>query len=171
RPGLVLSVYLSTGVPGETEEDLAGTEAMLRRIRPHDGIVTPLAVFPGTELWEEHRAKEGLDDAFWNSIGHDGVYVRPDEYTGEALLRLSVLLDPAGPGASSNLYTAADFAAHRETVGECHATDLMEAEHCERAGDARAASRLYARLAAREPWNPWPFLRLGRLALEAGDPA
>jgi len=168
RVGLVLSIYLITGVPGEGEDDLAATEAMVRRIRPHDGIVTPLAVFPGTSLWEEYRAARGLDDGIWEGVGRDGVYVRPEPFTEDAILRLSSLLESEGP---SNQYTHADFGAHRALVGDCHATDLMEAELCEREEDAAGAERLYADLAAREPWNPWPRLHLGRMALAGADPA
>ena len=167
RVGLVLSIYLITGVPGEGEEDLAATEAMVRRIRPHDGIVTPLAVFPGTSLWEEYRAARGLDDRLWEGVGRDGVYVRPEPFTEDAILRLSSRLEAEG---AENQYTHADYIAHRALVGECHATDLMEAELCEREGDTARAQRLYAALAAREPWNAWPHLHLGRLALETGDP-
>lgn len=167
RVGLVLSIYLITGVPGEGEDDLAATEAMVRRIRPHDGIVTPLAVFPGTSLWEEYRAARELDDRIWESVGRDGVYVRPEPFTEEAILRLSSLLESAG---AANQYSHADFDAHRMLVGDCHATDLMEAELCEREDDGAGAERLYAALAVREPWNPWPRLHLGRLALAGADP-
>ena len=168
RVGLVLSIYLITGVPGEDEEDIAATEAMVRRIRPHDGIVTPLAVFPGTSLWEEYRGERGLDDRIWEDVGRDGVYVRPEPFTEDAILRLSSLLESEGP---ANQYTHADFDEHRALVGDCHTTDLMEAELFERENDEPWAERLYAGLAAREPWNPWPRLHLGRLALAAADPA
>lgn len=166
RVGLVLSIYLITGVPGEAEDDLAATEAMIRRIRPHDGIVTPLAVFPGTSLWDEYRRARGVDDRVWEDVGRDGVYVRPEPFTEDAILRLSSLLE-AESGA--NQYAHADFAAHRALVGRCHATDLMEAELCENEGDRAGAVRLYEALAVREPWNPWLHLHLGRLALAEGD--
>lgn len=166
RVGLVLSIYLITGVPGETEEDLRETEAMVRRIRPHDGIVTPLAVFPGTSLWDEHRARTNADDGIWESVGSDGVFVRPEPFTEEAILRLTSILEGA---AAENAYSQSDFDRHRSVGGECYATDLMQGESLEMAGRHEDAKELYARLAGREPWNPWPYLRLGRMALR-GDP-
>ncbi len=54
-------------------------------------------------------------------------------------------------------------------AGDCYVTDLMEGESLERAGRPAAAGRLYGALAAREPWNPWAPMRLGRLALAGGD--
>ncbi len=101
RVGLTLSIYLITGVPGETAADLRATEAMVRRIRPHDGIVTPLAVFPGTDLWTEYRSGRSLDDSFWEGVGHDGIYARPDPFTEGALMRLSNALDRAGGAAAT----------------------------------------------------------------------
>ncbi len=53
RAGIQLSVYLITGVPGETEEDLKETLTLLAAIKGHDGQVSPLAYYPGTGLFEE----------------------------------------------------------------------------------------------------------------------
>ena len=168
RVGLVLSIYLIAGVPGETKTHLRETEALIRRIRPHDGIVAPLAVFPGTSLWEEYRRARDADASLWDQVGHDGLFTRPERFTEEAILRLSTMLERSG---RANRYTGKDYAAHREVAGECYATDLMEGEQCEFAGRLAAARRIYERLAAREPWNPWPLLRLGRMALASGDAA
>lgn len=168
KVGLVLSIYLIVGVPGEGEEDHARTEAMIRSIRPHDGIVTPLAVFPGTDLWSEYRKGSGEDDEFWENVGHDGVFLRPETATEDAILRLTSRLEE---GADENAYSAQDFDSHRKTAGACYVTDLMEGESRERAGDALGARALYEALAEREPWNPWPLLRLGRLSMSEGDAA
>jgi anaerobic magnesium-protoporphyrin IX monomethyl ester cyclase len=166
RVGLMLSIYLIAGAHDEAEEDLLATEEMVRRIRPHDGIVTPLAVFPGTSLWDEHRVRANADDKIWETVGHDGVFVRPDRFTEDAILRLSSLLEEA---AWDNAYKPEAFAEHRALHGECHAADLMEGESLEASGGTTQAESIYRRLAVREPWNPWPFLRLGRLALDGGD--
>lgn len=167
RVGVVLSIYLIAGVPGETEEDHLRTEAMIRSIRPHDGIVTPLAVFPGTDLWTEHRKDHGMGEEFWENVGHDGVFLCPDASTEDAILRLTCLLDE---GAETNAYRPEDFDHHRDVAGPCYVVDLMEGEGRERSGDILGAMALYEGLVEREPWNPWPLLRLGRLALEEDDP-
>lgn len=165
RVGLTLSIYLISGVDGEQDSDLDATEAMVRTMKPHDGIVTPLAVFPGTTLWESYRRAQGADDRIWDDVGHDGIFVRPERFTEDALLRLSSLLESE---AEANRYTPDEFAAHTALTGACHAGDLLEGECHERLGDAEAAAAIYAGLSEREPWNPWPRLRLGFLAFGAG---
>jgi len=168
KVGLVLSVYLIAGVPGETEREVGETEEMIRRIRPHDGIVTPLAVFPGTSLWDEYRSRAGTDEGFWEEVGRDGVFVRPERFTEDAILRLSAALEQAAVESS---YRREDYARHREVTGGCAVTDLMEGEALECAGDPAGAEALYLDLARREPWNAWPRLRLGRLAQASDRPA
>ena len=46
RVGLQLSVYLIAGVPGETDRTGRRPLQLLRRIRPHDLQVAPLAYYP-----------------------------------------------------------------------------------------------------------------------------
>src|SRR5262249_33909980 len=146
--------------------DVRSTEEMVRRIRPHDGIVTPLAVFPGTSLWDAYKAERGVDEALWESVGHDGLYVRPEPFTESAILALSSALENAG---AENGYDRDDFIAHRAVVGESYATDLLEGESLERSGRLPEAERVYRDLAQREPWNPWPLMRLAQLALSRRD--
>ena len=53
--GLVVSIYLISGVPEETEEDIQATVDLIREILPHDGIVAQLAVYDKS-LRRAHRA-------------------------------------------------------------------------------------------------------------------
>ncbi len=166
RAGIEFSVYLITGIEGEEEEDIAATEALLRRIRPHGAVVSSLAVFPGTALWENWKRRHGLDESAWRAGGRDVVYVRErDAAPRAAVERIGRLVSRQAP---RNAYGLADLREQRLRIGDCHALDLAEAallERMHRPGDAR---RVLERLASREPWNPWAPLRLGRLHLAAG---
>ena len=53
QAGINLSIYLITGVPGETEEDLKATCRLIEEIKPSDGQISPLAYYPGTALFEK----------------------------------------------------------------------------------------------------------------------
>ena len=53
KVGLNVSIYLITGVDGETEDDIDASVKLVETIRPHDGQVSPLAYFPGTEAFPQ----------------------------------------------------------------------------------------------------------------------
>ena len=59
--GLGLSIYLITGIDSETDEDLRSTARLIEEIRPHDGLVSPLTVYPGTGLYEDAKRRFGID--------------------------------------------------------------------------------------------------------------
>jgi len=69
-----LSFYLISAVPGETAGDVAATSALLRECRPHDAMVAPLAIYPGTELWERYKRERGVGDGFWLTEKGDTLY-------------------------------------------------------------------------------------------------
>ncbi len=57
RVGLYLSIYLMTGMTGETHGDVRKTISLIRQILPGDGIVSPVALYPGTRLYEDLRQR------------------------------------------------------------------------------------------------------------------
>lgn len=162
--GLVFSVYLISGIDGEGEEDLRRTEAMLRRIRPHDAMVSPLAVFPGTAIWDRFRDARGLDDRFWGGGSREDVYVGASDPAAErALARVGAAVEAVAAEAA---HTLDDYAAFRARLGDHYALDLSEAEAHESRGDRAAAIAVLERLERREPDNPWAPLRLGQIDLD-----
>lgn len=166
RAGIEFSVYLIAGVDGADETDVAATEALLRALRPHGAVVSPLAVFPGTAVWERWKREKGLDESAWSAALPEQVYVRSvDEGTRAEVERLGRLVSRL---ASRSAYGLRDLCEQRRLVGDCHALDLAEAAVLARQGRPRGAERVLERLAAREPWNPWGPLELGRLSLAAG---
>jgi len=164
--GLVFSMYLITGVEGEEEAELRETEEMIRRTRPHDAVVSPLAVFPGTALWEEWKARHGLNDAAWSAMEREDVYVRAGQRASEkALQRIGRAVESQ---AARSAYTLEDYRVQRARIGDCHALDLAEADLHLLQGRPASAKQILERLRAREPENPWGAYRLGALLLEQG---
>ncbi len=164
--GLVFSVYLITGAEGEGEKDLRATESILETTRPHDAMVSPLAVFPGTALWEDWKKRRGVGDEYWTERGREDVYVRTgDRAVEESLERIGLAVEA---GAARNAYTLEDYRAQRARVGNCHALDLAEADLHRLEDRPEDAGRVLLRLLAREEDNPWGSLRLGQLRMDLG---
>lgn len=169
RAGLVFSVYLITGAEGEGDDDLRATEALLERVRPHDAMISPLAVFPGTAIWEAWRSRRGLGDEYWSEGSREDVYVRAGDPTAErAMARIGRTMERIAPRSA---YTLADYRTQREVVGPCFAIDLAEADLHLAEGRGAEAGEVLRRLVAREPDNPWARLRLGQLLDDQRRPA
>jgi anaerobic magnesium-protoporphyrin IX monomethyl ester cyclase len=168
RVGLGLSIYLITGIDTEGDEDLESTTRLIEEIRPHDGLVSPLTVYPGTAQYEEAKARSSLTDEFWVRDRQDAFYVRDDPWTRRSLRTLRGTLRRVGRAAA---YGPGDFARHRKIVKDCHALRLSIAEYFERIGRPGRAADEYRALLGDSPGSLWARMRLGRLAARRGKPA
>jgi anaerobic magnesium-protoporphyrin IX monomethyl ester cyclase len=168
RVGLGLSIYLITGIDSETDEDLRSTVRLIEEIRPHDGLVSPLTVYPGTGLYEDAKRRFGITDAFWLESRDEAYFVRDDPWTRKSVRSLGAALRRVGKGA---VYGPADFASQRQMVGDCYALRLSIGEHFERRGRWARAREEYEGILAGNPRSLWARMRLGHLALKRGRPA
>ena len=161
KVGLGLSIYLITGIDGETDEDLASTVRLIEEIRPHDGLVSPLTVYPGTGLHEEAKRRHGLVDDFWIESREEAFFVRRDPWTRRAVRTLQATLRRAGRAAC---YGPEDFERQHEVVGNCATLRLARGEHWERRGRLLRAREEYAALLGAQPRSLWARMRLGHIA-------
>lgn len=166
KVGLTLSIYLISGVPGETEADFAATAALLSEIRPHDGLVAPLAVFPGTHIYDDLKRDGVIDDDYWIRERKDTRYLMTGEPARRSFKRLVALCARAGRGAA---YTRRDLDAHKELLPDSFPTWLASGEAYEARGDAGAALSEYETIDRFCPGNFWAKLRIGRLLHRTGD--
>jgi radical SAM superfamily enzyme YgiQ (UPF0313 family) len=161
RVGLGLSIYLITGIDSETDDDLAATVGLIEEIRPHDGLVSPLTVYPGTALYEDARRRLGLTDDYWIEARGEAFWVRRDPWARRAVRVLGQALRRTSRLAA---YGPEDFARQREIVGDCYALRLSVGEHHERRGDLARALEAYELLLRDDPRSLWARMRLGALA-------
>jgi tetratricopeptide (TPR) repeat protein len=165
QAGLGLSIYLITGVESENDRDLDSTLQLIDEIRPHDGVVSRLTVYPGTALHGSAARRIGLDDAYWVRSRSEAFYVRDDPWTHRSLRRLRRALRRVGRAAA---YGPDDFDAQRRVVGDCHALRLAVGEYHAGRGRCALAEAEYRALLADDPRSLWARMRLGALALRRG---
>jgi radical SAM superfamily enzyme YgiQ (UPF0313 family) len=168
KTGMELSVYLITGTEGESEEDVAATLRLIRRIRPHDGIVSPLVVYPGTALYEETKRAKGVDDRIWETSRMEGLLVRDDPDAVLAYRRVAAGLRES---AATCRYARAELEDVKLRVGRYTAPLLASGEAYESEGEPNRAAQEYRDILERRPSDLWAHLRLGNLAEGAGDPS
>ena len=166
RVGLLVSVYLIVGVPGEAEADIVATEKLLAEVRPHDGQVSPLAYFPGTALFREAVASGAVRPSLFVDYAAPALFVRSDPEVAQMAQRLIAALKR---GQQRAAYTPADYTRQKQLLGYCHATNLQAGEWHALRGRWKAAQQEYEEITRTEPGNPWGWLSLGELAAERGD--
>lgn len=166
RVGLTLSIYLISGLPEETEADALATERLIEEIRPHDGLVAPLAVFPGTHLYEEMKRQGVIDDRFWVTQRQDTLYRMTGRPARRSFHRLVALCRRVGRAAA---YTREELDAHKRLLPGSFATWLSSGEGYERDGDPARAVAEYESIEAFSPGNVWAPVRIGSLLARSGD--
>ncbi|HZI92985.1 MAG TPA: radical SAM protein, partial [Patescibacteria group bacterium] len=167
RTGLLLSIYLISGVPGETDADYRATETLMEQTRPHDGIVAPLAVFPGTHLYDEMKREGVIDDDFWVHEKKDTLYSMTGAAARRSFQRLTRLCDRVGRQAG---YTREDLERHKKLLPDSFATWIASGLAYEAEGDPGAALAEYEAIESFCRSNLWANLHIGRLLRRTGDP-
>jgi len=173
KVGMNLGIYLITGIPGETWEDVEQTAALIRDTRPQDCQISPLALYPGTRMFDQYRAEGRIRKDFYRASGDAEIFARVDAHTEKALRHL----DQAAQRAKArSRFSPAEFAEQKRRLGFCAVTNLLCGEAAEEEVRWTEAEAEYAEIIALEPGNPWGFLKrallrekLGRLAEARAD--
>jgi radical SAM superfamily enzyme YgiQ (UPF0313 family) len=166
--GLLVSIYLISGVPEESEEDIEATLSLIREILPHDGLVAPLALYPGTKLADDSKGYLGLDDSVWIKDPRDAIYVREDP---QAKRHFRVLLEELERTGRKAAYRDVDFDRFDSELGFTFTTALQRSEWHRLRGETDRAIAAAEAIVQREPRNPWGPLRLADLHAELGEDA
>jgi len=167
KAGINLSVYLITGVIGESEEDLEATLRLIGEIKASDGQVSPLAYYPGTALFERSVEDGIVRKDLFESGSEEAFYVRNDPFVAGSTRKL---LSKLARVAQQSRYKPKDFRSQKEALGYCHTTNVLAGEYYESKGSWRLAEAEYNEIVGREPDNPWGWLMLAELYCVSGFP-
>ncbi len=173
KVGMNLGIYLITGIPGETWEDVEQTAALIRDTRPQDCQISPLALYPGTRMFDQYRAEGRIRKDFYRASGDAEIFARVDAHTEKALRHLD---QAAQRAKAKSRFSPAEFAEQKRWLGFCAVTNLLCGEAAEEEARWTEAEAEYAEIVALEPGNPWGFLKrallrdkLGRLEEARAD--
>lgn len=167
KVGTYLSIYLMVGMKGETHADVKKTIALIREILPGDGIVSPVALYPGTLLYEKVRLEGGISNAIWFEKKDSGIFLRYDDEVRKWMIELLTVLSTI---REKSWYKEKDFQKHRNVMGkDCWVTDILEGDYWLDEEHYENASRLYQKVIKGYPQNPWGYLRMGKLTFRIGE--
>ncbi|HNW92401.1 MAG TPA: radical SAM protein, partial [bacterium] len=89
---LPFTLYLMTGAPGEETADIDATAALLRELRPDGIVVSPVAYYPGTALYDAARRAGRISDDDWFTRRGSGIVVRNDRIARSWPARLAAAI-------------------------------------------------------------------------------
>jgi len=163
RVGINLSVYLIADIPEEQEQDVQASMELLRRIRPDDGYVSPLAYYPGTALFARAVADGTVAEDVFEVSREVALYAarQPGSNSGRILQVLTA-------SAPRNLER---FRQQKAAQGFCYVTNVLAGTAYEQQGDFTKAAREYQEIIAREPGNPWGWFLQAELSALGHDRA
>jgi len=161
--GIVASVYLIGAVPDETGADIRATRTLLEAAQPHDAVVSPLAIFPGTELCRQATDDGAMDASLWFRSREPAIFAASgDRAAIQRLEELSSIVATLAPPAPVVPKSLEGLSAMRL---------LSLGEQCTASGMHAEAGRCFAAAAARAPRHPWCLYRLAEWQLDAGKRA
>lgn len=168
KVGMNLGIYLITGIPGETWADVEETAAFIQDTRPSDCQISPLALYPGTRMFDQYRAEGRIHRDFYRASGDAEIFARVDAHTEKALRHLD---QAAQRAKGKSRFSPAEFAEQKAWLGFCAVTNLLCGEAAEEEGRWTEAEAEYAEIIRREPANPWGFLKRALLWEKQGQAA
>ena len=152
--GINLSIYLISDIPGETAEDVQQTISLVRRIHPDDGYVSPLAYYPGTQLYTDAVASGAADAEIFTDRHDSALYAADMPHTSARLLKELSKCRQDRPGR---------FNRQKERLGYCFTTNVIASESYRRNGNYSAAEQELLEITIQQPDNPWGWFLLGEL--------
>jgi len=165
KVGMNLGIYLITGIPGETWADVEETTAFVRDTRPQDCQISPLALYPGTRMFDQYRAEGRIQKDFYRASGDAEIFARVDAHTEKALRHID---REAQQAKAKSRFTPAEFAEQKRWLGFCAVTNLLCGEAAEEEGRFTEGEAEYAEIIAKEPANPWGFMKRALLREKTG---
>jgi radical SAM superfamily enzyme YgiQ (UPF0313 family) len=161
KVGISLSVYLIGNIPEETDDDLNASIALMRRIRPADGYVSPLAYFPGTQLFSDGVRAGLVSSRVFATSRESAIYAagKPGRTPARLLHALAGRQD----------LDSRRFQRQKRLLGYCHTTNVLAGEFYMQEGDFARAEAEFREIVAKEPDNPWGWYLLGDILAEQGE--
>jgi len=117
-------------------------------------------------MFDQYRAEGRIQRDFYRASGDAEIFARVDAHTEKALRHLDQTAQQARAKAR---FSSAEFAEQKRWLGFCAVTNLLCGEAAEEEGRWLEAEAEYAELIAKEPANPWGFLKRALLSEKVGQ--
>ncbi len=161
QSGINLSVYLISGIPEETKTNRKQTIDLIKRIKPDDLQIAPLAYYPGTALFQSSIISGKIDDNIFETSRTEAVLAKPD-----GLKDTERLLSLTRPYQNKKLIKT--FISIQKESGYSAVTAMLTGDLFLEKGNFKEAEKEYLQITETEPDHPWGWYLLGELYEQAG---
>jgi Flp pilus assembly protein TadD len=117
-------------------------------------------------MFDQYRAEGRIRKDFYRASGDAEIFARVDGHTEKALRHLD---QAAQRAKAKSRFSPAEFAQQKAWLGFCAVTNLLCGEAAEEEGRWTEAEAEYAEIIAREPTNPWGFMKRALLREKLGQ--
>ncbi len=159
--GLSLSIYLISGISGETDNDIALTCNLVKRIRPHDIQIAPLALYPGTAICSESIKGGLIDRELFEKSVDPALLAMPESNSSEKLHNRLRYCPP--------LFDSKRVAAIQERYGYTAVGCMQLGDFMLEAGRPEAARKAFSMITREEPEHPWGWQLLAEMYENEGN--
>jgi len=154
------------GVFEETKADIRKTKELIGKILPGDVLVSPVAYYPGTALYNQAVKKGLISDSDWFKKTR-GIYLRNDDESNDMI---DDILNCASITREKAWYRDKDFDYHRKNIGaDSWVTEILHGDFKLDSDKMPQARAFYTKAAKITPLNPWPYLRNGKAFFFEGE--
>lgn len=168
KAGVYLSFYLMVGMHGEENSDIDKTVSLLHSSLPHDAIVSPVAYYPGTALYNSAKKSGMINDSVWKERNDSGLYLMDRRISDKWIKQI---LSESGKVSVKAIYREPDFGAQRKSEnGGFWLTNILEGDYFFDSGNQAKAVNLYKKVIKEFPENIWGYLKASE-ALSSTAPA
>ncbi len=158
--GIKTSAYFITGVPGQTDADLEENRRLFETAGLMDGIVAPLAYYPGTALFDDARARGVVGEEIFFGGRPERLFVRHDPHSGRQFRKMVGAIEREAPARG---FTREEIERHLALTDRCYASLLDLGAWHEEHREWGAAETAYREIVRRWPDSPWGHQALERL--------
>lgn len=152
KVGIRTSAYFITGVPGQTDADLEANRRLFETAGLMDGIVAPLAYYPGTSLFDEAKARGEVDETLFLAGDPAALFVRRDPHAERQFRSMVRAIARETPRRG---FTREEIEGHLALTDRCYASLIDLGAWHEGRREWRAAETAYREIVERWPRSPW----------------
>jgi tetratricopeptide (TPR) repeat protein len=116
-------------------------------------------------MFDQYRAEGRIQRDFYRASGDAEIFARVDAHTEKALRHLD---QAAQRAKGKSRFSPSEFAEQKRWLGFCAVTNLLCGEAAEEEARWTEAEAEYAEIIAREPANPWGFMKRALLREKQG---
>ncbi len=161
QSGINLSVYLISGIPEETESDRKQTIDLIKRIKPDDLQIAPLAYYPGTALFQSSINSGKIKANIFETSRAEAVLAKSD-----GLRQTDKLLSLTQP--YHNKKTLKTLLSIQKESGYSAVTAMLTGDIYLAKGNFKEAEKEFQQIIGTEPVHPWGWYLLGEFYEQTG---